>query len=94
MSAPELLSHDLTGRVVPLPSPPPFWSTVLSPGLWGNPEPSNLPALILPTVYSAQGFQIGEGLSGSDPRHEGTLIQLKPQPLAKLLGLGLVELSL
>ena len=61
MSAPELLSHDLTGRVVPLPFPPPFWSTVLSPGLWGNPEPSNLPALILPTVYSAPGFQIGEG---------------------------------
>ena len=82
MSAPELLSHDLTRRVVPLPFSPPFWSTVLSPGLWGNPEPSNLP------VYSAPGFQIGEGPLIQTPNTKGPPYNLNLNHWPNFLDLG------
>lgn len=57
--------------------------------LWGNPEPSNTPSLILITVLRVQGLGLGPHVSQSE--HEGTTIQPKPQPVTKFLDLGWLD---
>ena len=61
---------------------------MLSLGLWGSPEPSNLPALIPPTVYSAPGFQIGEGPLVQTLNTKGPPYNLNLNHWPNFLGLG------
>lgn len=59
-------------------------------GLWGDPEPSSLPALILLTVPRAQGLRLG-GLLAQSLRVKGLLYSLNLNHWPNFMGMGWLD---